>query len=82
MECFKIGDIVARKSYQHDILFKIVDIVERGDEKNYILKGLGYRIQADAPGEDLVIQPDQDVKSHVKSLCLNVDGKAGSKTKK
>lgn len=45
MEKFKIGDIVARKSYGYDILFKITkinsnDVIE--------LAGLSVRILADA----------------------------------
>ena len=46
MENFKIGDVVARKSYNYDILFKIVGI-----NSNSIadLVGLSVRIIADAP---------------------------------
>ena len=50
MENFKIGDVVARKSYNYDILFKIVGI-----NSNSIadLVGLSVRIIADAPTYDL-----------------------------
>ncbi len=48
---FKIGDIVTRKSYNNDIVFKIIDI----KEEIYILKGINVRLVADSKEEDLVI---------------------------
>lgn len=45
-----VGDYVVRKSYNKDILFKIVEINNRGVAK---LKGISYRIIADAPLGDL-----------------------------
>ena len=47
---FQVGDLVTRISYNHDIVFKIVDI------KNniYYLKGTNVRLSADSPKEDLV----------------------------
>lgn len=54
---FQIGDIVARRSYGFDIAFKISDILESRSEKTrYVLRGLLYRIVADAPQYDLVKQ--------------------------
>lgn len=47
---FEIGDSVTRKSYNNDILFKIVAI----DEDIYYLSGLNVRLCADALEEDLV----------------------------
>lgn len=46
---FKIGDLVTRKSYNHDIVFKIVD------KYNDIcfLKGVSVRLCADSPISDL-----------------------------
>ena len=46
MEKFKVGDIVARKSYNLDVIFKIVGISGNG---LYELAGLTVRILADAP---------------------------------
>ncbi len=46
---FKIGDLVTRKSYQHDVLFKIVDIE---DDIAY-LKGVDVRLYADSDLDDL-----------------------------
>ena len=47
---FKVGDLVTRISYNHDIVFKIVDI----QDNIYILKGTNVRLSADSPEEDLV----------------------------
>ena len=49
----KIGDIVTRRSYNNDIVFKIVDILEEGGQIKALLKGLEMRILADAPIDDL-----------------------------
>ena len=46
----KIGDIVTRKSYHNDILFKIMDI----SENVAILKGIEVRLYADSDLTDLV----------------------------
>jgi len=48
---FKLGDVVTRKSYKHDIIFKIIDI----DDDNYILKGLNVRLIADSLKDDLEV---------------------------
>lgn len=54
----KVGDIVARKSYDFDILFKVHDIVVSKDGSKIIcLKGLNYRLFADAPESDVVKVP-------------------------
>ena len=49
MPQFKVGDIVARKSYNYDVLFRITNI--RGEI--YDLIGITVRIIADAPVYDL-----------------------------
>ena len=55
MNKFKIGDIVARKSYGGDLYFRVAAVTERGDGKtSYLLKGLVYRLEADSYGDDLV----------------------------
>jgi len=46
---YNIGDLVTRKSYDNDIVFKIIDIIE----DNYILKGISIRLYADSYEEDL-----------------------------
>ena len=50
----KPGDIVARKSYNKDIIFKIIKITENEEGKEIaILKGVAFRVIADAYIEDL-----------------------------
>lgn len=55
---FNIGDLVTRKSYNNDIIFKIEDIVD----DNVILVGLNVRLLADAKVDDLEIYmtPEDD----------------------
>lgn len=48
-----IGDTVVRKSYDKDIIFKIIDIKEIKGKLTYILKGVSIRIIADSPKDDL-----------------------------
>lgn len=45
----KKGDLVTRKSYKHDTVFKVINI----KDKMYYLKGLDMRLYADAPFDDL-----------------------------
>ena len=51
---YKIGDLVTRKSYNHDIVFVITDIID----EVYYLKGANVRLYADSPKEDLELCPD------------------------
>lgn len=64
MDTFKIGDVVARKSYNLDILFKIVgvnrDIVD--------LAGLTVRIVADAPLTDLVHILEPEIRDRLRKI--------------
>ena len=48
---FHIGDLVTRKSYDNDIVFKIIDI----KDNIFILKGVVVRLFADSSGDDLKI---------------------------
>ncbi len=53
---FQVGDLVTRKSYDNDIVFKIVKI----EDSNFILKGLFVRLFADSPKDDLKIYNDKE----------------------
>jgi|LSQX01.1.fsa_nt_gb spore coat assembly protein len=74
----KIGDIVARISYGSDILFKVVDIVKVGNNKIAILNGLCYRLEADAPESDLIVQEDSHVREYSARIASAVDMKLRS----
>lgn len=51
---FKVGDIVARKSYGGDVYFRIADVIKNNGENIYFLKGLLHRLTADSVADDLV----------------------------
>jgi spore coat assembly protein len=66
LDDIKIGDIVTRKSYGGDIYFKVDNIVgERGEERA-MLRGLAYRLCADAPLNDLERKDQLAVEGHRK----------------
>ncbi|HNR04593.1 MAG TPA: sporulation peptidase YabG [Bacillota bacterium] len=74
----KVGDIVARKSYGFDILFKVHDIVTNKETGTIIyLKGLHYRLFADAPESDVVKVPMNRVNEEIHRF----EGKIGRLTK-
>ena len=57
------GDFVTRKSYGGDVMFKI----ERIEQLKAILRGVDYRLLADAPLVDLTISNPTDVLDHPRS---------------
>ena len=73
---FKIGDIVARKSYGGDILFKVAGFMnadsgctETGSadtDRLICLKGINYRLEADAPERDLELQSGIKIAEYIK----------------
>ena len=72
MSSFKIGDVVARKSYNADISFIITGIETGSDGKPiYILRGLLHRIQADTNDEnDLVKQTYRSALTHMRRAVM------------
>ncbi len=73
MSDLKVGDIVARKSYGYDIFFKVVNITEAGGERIITLKGISYRIEADAPESDLELQPENRVREYRDKCCRKAE---------
>jgi len=62
----KVGDVVARKSYGYDILFKVCDMETRKDGMRIILlKGLNYRLFADAPESDIIKVPVNKINDEI-----------------
>ena len=59
----KVGDIVARKSYNKDIVFKITDIIDQNGKKIAILKWVAFRIIADAELSDLELLKPPDIRN-------------------
>ncbi len=55
----KQGDLVVRRSYGGDVIFKVDTL----DRQNAVLKGLEYRLLADSPVTDLL--KVEDIQSHI-----------------
>ena len=69
MKKLKKGDIVARISYNKDVLFEITRIISLSNKKKImILKGITERIEADSPEEDLILVDKRIVKERVQTL--------------
>jgi len=51
---FNKGDLVTRESYNHDLVFKVVDY----QDNLYILRGLNIRLYADSKEHDLKLSED------------------------
>lgn len=67
MSNFNIGDMVVRKSYGGDICFVISGIKNNElRESEYLLKGVFYRIEADAYEEDLLKEDVRNVELNLK----------------
>ena len=67
---FKIQDYVTRKSYNSDIIFRIIDI----KDDVYYLKGINVRLVADSVMDDL-IHYDGDKKESDSDLIERLDEK-------
>ena len=56
----KPGDLVGRKKYGCDVLFRVIEIKDDNGQRVVILYGEDIRLEADAPYDDLVKMNDQD----------------------
>lgn len=60
---FSEGDIVKRKSYNCDVIFKVANIEIDGEGRPvYLLRGIHQRLLADAFEEDLLEATEEDIK--------------------
>ena len=74
MEKIKIGDIVARKSYNRDILFAVIKILERTNGLQLVLlKGITIRILADSPTDDLEIISRRYIIDNIRLSNINLE---------
>jgi spore coat assembly protein len=74
MDALRIGDVVTRKSYGGDVHFKIAEVSSRSSGKrSYVLKGMLYRIIADAEEDDLEWKSPDQVKRELQD-SLTVTG--------
>ncbi len=67
MQTFNIGDIVARKSYGYDVLFRVTKVY--GEMVDLI--GITVRIIADAPIYDLKLVPREEIQNRMKIIEKN-----------
>ena len=75
MNQIKKGDIVARKSYEKDILFMVKNIINTPHKKIAILKGLVDRIEVDSDIEDLEIVDKQTVNRKIETFHSKMNSK-------
>ena len=76
LKIVKKGDIVARKSYNQDVIF-IVDLVI--NNKIAILTGITTRLKADSPIEDLELIDKREVLNVYKAIDEKIDKIRNSK---
>ena len=78
----KKGDIVGRISYNKDILF-YVDRIIKGSNGNFyaILKGVKYRIEADAPLDDLVKIEKEQIETEKRGIETKIKKRVSKATK-
>ena len=65
---FDIGDLVTRKSYNHDLIFEITDIID----DVYYLRGTNIRLCADSPLEDLTKYEEEEPNKEEKEFIERV----------
>ena len=75
MEKIKKGDIVARKSYNKDILFNVKRIYKVNNEKMAILTGITKRVEADSKIEDLEIVEKEILNKRLSKIQDKIDTK-------
>lgn len=75
MEKIKKGDIVARKSYNKDILFNVKRIYKINNEKIAILTGITKRVEADSKIEDLEIIEKEILDKRLSKIQDKIDSK-------
>lgn len=68
MNDIKKGDIVVRKSYGKDIIFRVINILNRPEEKIAVLNGVIERIEADSKIADLELIDKQEVKYIIRKM--------------
>lgn len=79
----KPGDIVGRKSYGCDVVFKVCNIVENRDKgKTVLLKGVNVRLLADSPEADLIPMSEEDVDRDREVFARKISESGKSKTNK
>ena len=75
----KKGDIVARKSYNKDIIFVVDKIIKNSKGNNIaILSGLVIRIKVDAPIDDLVLVSKEEKEREINRLDKTIKNRVNN----
>ena len=75
MENIKIGDIVARKSYNKDILFRVKNIIKTNNGEIAILIGIIERVEADSELSDLEKVNEDRIQEDLNNIQKKIEGK-------
>ena len=75
MEKIKIGDIVGRKSYNKDILFRVKNIIQTADSKIAILIGIIERVEADSVLDDLEKITQERINKDLNHIQIKIENK-------
>ena len=75
MNDIKKGDIVVRKSYGKDIIFRVINILNQPEEKIAVLNGVIERIEADSKIADLELVDKQKVKDILRKMDSKIENR-------
>lgn len=75
MNDIKKGDIVVRKSYGKDIIFRVINILNKPEEKMAVLNGVIERIEADSKIADLELVDKQKVKDILRKMDSKIENR-------
>lgn len=75
MNDIKKGDIVVRKSYGKDIIFRVTNILKKPEEKIAVLNGVIERIEADSNISDLELIDKQEVKEILRKMDSKLENR-------
>ena len=75
MNDIKKGDIVVRKSYGKDIIFRVINILNKPEEKIAVLDGVIERIEADSKIADLELVDKQKVKDILRKMDSKIENR-------
>lgn len=75
MNDIKKGDIVVRKAYGKDIIFRVINILNKPEEKIAVLNGVIERIEADSKIADLELVDKQKVKDILRKMDSKIENR-------
>lgn len=78
----KVGDLVGRRSYNCDIVFRVHDIVKKDNKLEIVLVGVNLRLIADAPETDIIKLPPSKIMENIKNYDNRVKKLVGKLQKR